>query len=305
MHYAVICQNLLIDPTQMSGEFNWRNLLKKSESKSRGSNTNNRIQLSSIDAWKSERLPKMVVIWTFRKNKSDSFPSNSRPGRFSKRRDLSATVESFELFLIDSDQYAVPWTETPSHAQIVRMQWTPKWHNTLKENARKLNSIYCDRPIQLQYSFKNEGGIMRLQYEIKNYKKLPPTPPDLEELLSPLLDTLIGTQIRLWKDHSKNSGPKGWFDNKMAKWEHKNQKNAGNLWVKLSEGEWQEYPEFSNGRQDYWTGFAIDFLMAKLLPGFEDMGGHATGVDHSLDFDLIQPKKRRGIFSKLRDFFFS
>jgi hypothetical protein len=229
----------------------------------------------------------MIVIWTFRKNKSDGFPSNSRSGRFSKRRDLSATVESFELFLIDSDQYAVPWTETPSHAQIVRMQWTPEWHNTLKEKALKLNSIYCDRPIQFQYSFKNEGGIMRLQYEIKNYKKLPPAPADLEELLSPLLDTMIGTQIRLWKDHSKNSGPKGWFDNKMAKWEHENQKKPGQLWVKLPEGEWLVYPEFSNGRQDYWTGFAIDFLMAILLPGFEDMGGHLTGVDHTLDFTSI------------------
>lgn len=273
----------------MSGEFDWRNLLEKSESKSRGSNTGNRIQLSSIDAWKSERLPKMIVIWTFRKNKSDAFPSNSRPGRFSKKRDLSATVESFELFLIDSDQYAVPWDETPSHAQIVQMQWTQEWHEILREKVQKLNSIYSERPIQFQSSFKNIGGIMRLQYEIKNYKKLPPAPPDLEELLTPLLETLIGTQIRLKKDHSNSGGGEGWFDNRMAKWEHENRKDAGNLWVKLPRGEWKEYPEFSNGRQDYWTGFAIDFLMAKLLPGFEDMGGHATGVDHSLDFDSIQP----------------
>ncbi len=267
-------------------EFDWRALLKKSESKSRGSETGKRIQLSSIDGWKTESLPKLIIIWTFDKNKSDAFPSNSRPGRNSKRRDLNAIVSGFELFLIETEDHVVPWEETPSHAELVQMQWTQEWHNKLREKVGRLNLKYNDRPIQFQSSFKNIGGIIRLQYEVKNYNKLPPCPSDLEELLSPLLQILVGTEIRLWKDHSPEY-PEGWFDNQMAEWEHNNRKDSGKLWVKLPKKEWEEFPEFSNGRQDYWTGFAIDFLMAKLLLGFEDMGGHATGVDHKIDFDTI------------------
>ena len=266
--------------------FDWRALLRKSESKSRGSETDNRIQLSSIDGWKTESLPKIIIIWTFDKNKSDAFPSNSRPGRNSKRRDLSATVSGFELFLIETEDYVVPWEETPTHTELVQMQWTQEWHNKLKEKVGKLNLKYSNRPIQFQSSFKNIGGIIRLQYEVKNYNNLPPCPSDLEELLSPLLELLVGTEIRLWKDNSPEY-PEGWFDNQMAEWEHNNGKDSGVLWAKLPKSEWEEFHEFSNGRQDYWTGFAIDFLMAKLLPGFEDMGGHSTGVDHKIDFDKI------------------
>jgi len=72
------------------------------------------------------------------------------------------------------------------------------------------------------------------------------------------------------------------------------------------------YPEFSEGKQDYWSGFGIDFLMAKEIPGFEDQGGHITGSDHRLDFTSVQAttdeventqKPKKSALSRLKKFF--
>ena len=54
--------------------------------------------------------------------------------------------------------------------------------------------------------------------------------------------------------------------------------------------EWEAYPSFSEGKQDYWTGFAIDYLISHEIPHFIDRGGHETGVDHKLNFELEQKK---------------
>ena len=70
----------------MTYDFDWYSLLKKSECKSRDSGQSKSIQLSSIDGWTSDKLPKLVIIWTFDKVKSDRFPSNTRPGKFTKKR---------------------------------------------------------------------------------------------------------------------------------------------------------------------------------------------------------------------------
>jgi hypothetical protein len=265
--------------------YDWRRLLNTSESKSRSDTSNNRIQFSSIGGWGKDNA-KLIVIWTFEKSKSDSFPSKSRPGRKTKKRDLSATVKSYDLYLITpEDNCIVPWTEKPSHSDLVKMQWTQKWHDILKKKAQKLNKLHYNSPIKIQYSFKNIGGIMRLQYEIKNYKDLPPCPDDLQELLAPQLDLLIGAELRLWKDLSMYpNGPTGWLDNNMARWEQNNIKHTGILNVKLQGRGWRKYPDFSKGREDYWTGFAIDFLMGKEILFFEELGGHEKGADHKLNF---------------------
>ena len=55
----------------MTYDFDWHSLLKKSECKSRDSSQSKSIQLSSIDGWTSDKLPKLVIIWTFDKVKSD------------------------------------------------------------------------------------------------------------------------------------------------------------------------------------------------------------------------------------------
>ena len=79
----------------------------------------------------------------------------------------------------------------------------------------------------------------------------------------------------------------------MARWEHENiSKKSGTLFIKKPDLEWEEYPSFSEGRQDYWSGFAIDFLMGKELPHFIDHGGHETGVDHALDFSSNFPEDK-------------
>ena len=200
----------------MTDGYDWRRLLKHSESKSTGSDTSKSVRLSSIDGWRKEDLPKLVIIWRFNKERSDRFPSNSRPGILSYAKDLVATVESYELFLIDSEKYIVPWEEKPTHSEFVKTRWSQEWHEILSEKVDKLHEIYSDRPIKFQKSFKNEGGIIRLQYQINNYKKLPACPGDLEELLSSELDRLIGVEFRLWKDLSNfPNGREGWFDNDM------------------------------------------------------------------------------------------
>jgi hypothetical protein len=169
------------------------------------------------------------------------------------------------------------------------MQWTQKWHKKLKIKAEKLNHLHQECPVKIQYSFKNIGGKMRLQYEIKNYKNLPACPNELSNLLAPQLDKLIGAELKLWKDLSMYpGGPRGWLDNNMARWEHNNIKHTGVLNVNLREEGWVKYPDFKKGREDYWTGFAIDFLMDKQLPFFEDLGGHEKGADHRLDFQNTQ-----------------
>ena len=37
-------------------------------------------------------------------------------------------------------------------------------------------------------------------------------------------------------------------------------------------GDWVKYPGFKKGREDYWTGFAVDFLMDREIKFFEDLG---------------------------------
>ena len=81
----------------MTYDFDWRSLLKKSECKSRDSGQSKSIQLSSIDGWTSDKLPKLVIIWTFDKVKSDKFPSNTRPGRFTKKRDTRIRKKTYLL----------------------------------------------------------------------------------------------------------------------------------------------------------------------------------------------------------------
>ena len=268
----------------MSGDDYWLRELSKSESKARGSGTGRGLRLSSIDGWSEEKLPKLLIVWTFDKRSSEGFPSNTRPGRFSKRRDLSGTVTEYEVFLIDSADYIVPWNETPSHAELVTKHWTAEWIVELKQKVGALNRTYKERPINFQLSFKN-GKYLRLQYGVNNYQKLPPCPVSVSKILAPELDSLIGCEFMLHKDHSTHWGPKGWFDNDIARWEHENRKKAsGKLWYRMPGQDWERLDSFTEGRQDYWLGFAIEHLMAELLSKFEDAGGHQTGFDHRIEF---------------------
>ena len=272
----------------MLREVDWFERLKRSENKSRGVNTGKGLRLSSIDGWSGDKLPKLLIVWTFEKISSDAFPSISRPGKFSKKRDIKATVKSYQIYLItEEDNSIVPWEDTPTHKELIKKDWTDEWLLELKEKGKKLNEKYSERPINFQLSFKN-GKYLRLQYKVTNYSKLPKCPKDVENILSPQLDKMLGCELMLLKDHSNNGGKKGFYDNDMARWENQHdRKKSGILHVRKMGMDWVKYPKFKEGKQDYWSGFAIDFLMAKELLGFEDIGGHVTGSDHRLDLQYL------------------
>jgi len=270
---------------------NWLRRLEKSENKSRNITSGRSLRLSSIDGWTADKLPKLLIVWNFEKTSTDAFPSLTRPGKFSKKRDIEAIVNSYEMYLItEEDASVVPWEYKIRHSDLVRLDWTQEWHDELKVVASDLNRKYSQRPINFQLSFKN-GAYLRLQYQISNYTKLPKCPPEVAKVLSPHLDTLIGIKFRLKKDHTSNGGKSGWYDNEMGRWENENNlKASGTLYVKRPGFGWEAYPSFSEGKQDYWTGFAIDYLISHEIPHFIDRGGHEIGVDHELNFELEQKK---------------
>ena len=296
----------------MASSINWLRRLEKSENKSRNITSGRNLRLSSIDGWTADKLPKLLIVWNFEKTSTDAFPSLTRPGKFSKKRDIEAIVDSYEMYLItEEDASVVPWEYEVRHSDLVRLDWTQEWHDELKIVASDLNRKYSQRPINFQLSFKN-GTYLRLQYQISNYTKLPKCPPEVAEVLSPHLDTLIGIKFRLKKDHTSGGGDSGWYDNEMGRWENENNmKASGTLYVKRPGFEWEAYPSFSEGKQDYWTGFAIDYLISHEIPHFIDRGGHETGVDHKLNFELEQEtlsdsvgvKKKRNIIGSILPLF--
>lgn len=275
----------------MVSSINWLGRLEKSENKSRNITSGRSLRLSSIDGWTTDKLPKLLIVWNFKKTSTDAFPSLTRPGKFSKKRDIEAIVDSYEMYLVtEEDCSVVPWEYNIGHSDLVRLDWTEEWHEKLKIVASELNQKYSQRPINFQLSFKN-GRYLRLQYQISNYTKLPKCPPEVAKVLSPHLDTLIGIKFRLKKDHTSDGGKSGWYDNEMGRWENENNmKASGTLYVKRPGFEWEAYPSFSEGKQDYWTGFAIDYLISHEIPHFIDRGGYETGVDHKLNFELEQEK---------------
>ena len=117
-------------------------------------------------------------------------------------------------------------------------------------------------------------------------------PEIIAKLIKPNLDKLIELEFKLRKDHSEDGGPNGWYDNEMARWENKNKnKKSGTLFIRKKGYDWVEHPEFREGRQDYWSGFAMDYLIGKEIPGFEDQGGHEPGSDHALNLRSIQDEE--------------
>jgi putative alpha-1,2-mannosidase len=76
----------------------------------------------------------------------------------------------------------------------------------------------------------------------------------------------------------------------MGRWENIHGKDSGVLHINYGDGHWTPHPRFKEGRQDFWSGFAIDYLVSLEVPQFIDGGGHQTGMDHQLDFSTVQSK---------------
>ena len=166
-----------------SGSINWLKELSKSENKSRNIKRGKGLQFSSIDGWTEDKLPKLLIVWNFEKESTEQFPSQSREGKFTKPRDISATVVSYEAFLITKEsQSIVPWESEISHKELVKIHWTEEWIDKLDKETRALNEMYKGRPITFQTSFKN-GKYLRLQYQVKNYSKLPKAPKEVMDVL--------------------------------------------------------------------------------------------------------------------------
>jgi hypothetical protein len=289
---------------------NWLSVLVHSENKSRNVERGKGLQFSSIDGWSDDKLPKLLIVWNFEKESTEQFPSQSKEGKLTKPRDISARVVSYDAFLITKEsESVVPWESTISHKELVKQHWTAEWIERLDEETRALNEKYSDRPIRFQTSFKN-GKYLRLQYQVKNYTQLPRAPSDVMDILSPHLEKLLGIQFRLYKDHSSRNGPAGWYDNDMGRWENIHGKDAGVLHVNYGDGVWIEKLGFTEGRQDFWTGFAIDYLVSLEVPHFIDGGGHKTGMDHTLDFSGIEseetppPDQQNDVASQRESFHF-
>ena len=106
----------------MASTINWLRRLEKSENKSRNITSGRSLRLSSIDGWTADKLPKLLIVWNFEKTSTDAFPSLTRPGKFSKKRDIEAIVDSYEMYLItEEDASVVPWEYKIRHSDLVRL----------------------------------------------------------------------------------------------------------------------------------------------------------------------------------------
>ena len=125
--------------------------LEKSENKSRNITSGRSLRLSSIDGWTADKLPKLLIVWNFEKTSTDAFPSLTRPGKFSKKRDIEAIVDSYEMYLItEEDVVLFRGNIKFGHSDLVRLDWTQEWHDELKIVASDLNQKYSQRPINFQ-----------------------------------------------------------------------------------------------------------------------------------------------------------
>ena len=105
---------------------NWLKRLEKSENKSRSLSSGKSLRLSSIDGWTEDKLPKLLIVWNFEKTSTDAFPSLTRPGKFSKKRDIEAIVDSYDMYLItDEDASVVPWEYEINHANLCLLYTSP------------------------------------------------------------------------------------------------------------------------------------------------------------------------------------
>ena len=82
---------------------NWLSALVHSENKSRNVERGKGLQFSSIDGWSDDKLPKLLIVWNFEKESTEQFPSQSKEGKLTKPRDISARVVSYDAFLITKE----------------------------------------------------------------------------------------------------------------------------------------------------------------------------------------------------------
>lgn len=241
------------------------------------------VPLTSIDGWKVEKFPKILVVIERSRKKMKALPRDD--GTESKTRDIEVKLGSYYLYYFTKKHVDlfVKWPGKPSLKEVTATYWreNPQFLDRIREVAKKANKS-SDAPIKL-VAGKN-GNLCRIHYVCYNHTILPEPTPKVKKWIAPMIDPIIGARLRLWKDHSNNGGKVGYLDEEMLHWEDREgKKGLGRLEVHFSDGSVKKYPDFKHGRQDFWAGFAIE----KILDGLNDelirTPGGTVGTDFTLD----------------------
>ena len=240
------------------------------------------VRLSSIKGWEIGKLPKLLVLVYCKKIRAPPIPRFN--GTQTKARDIEVKIEGYSLHYFDHStlNLFVDWPEQPTFEEVTRVKWKerPNFYEDLKHIARDENNKSM-APIKLRV--EKNGKRCRIHYAVKGSHLLPTSPSQIRQSFSEKLDPLIGAVLKLWKDNTSGGGASGYLDENMILWEDQNTKSTGRLDVILSTNETLSFPTFKQGRQDYWSGFGIETLIAYLNDDLNKTPGGTLGADFTLN----------------------
>ena len=254
------------------------------------------VPLSSSKGWTEEDLPKILVVIERSRKKMKALRRDN--GTESKTRDLEVTLGSYYLYHFSKEDtnLFVKWPGEPSLKEVWSTNWeeNPEFLDRIRAIAKKANND-SSAPVKL-VAGKN-GSLCRIEYKCANHFDLPKPPPEMTKRIGPMIDPIVGARLRLWKDHTENGGWAGYLDEEMAHWEDREGKETGLLEVHYADERIEEYPEFRNGRQCFWGGFALELVLSDLNDELNRARGGNTGSDFTLD-DLSDPRIVAGLTLK-------
>tara|TARA_B100000029_G_scaffold514294_1_gene616569 strand:+ start:2170 stop:3147 length:978 start_codon:yes stop_codon:yes gene_type:complete len=249
------------------------------------------IQGSAHEAWKSDKLPKLLLVWEMDKERCKIEREKAHS------RDVEGTITGFHMYYIRDDSIIVPWTDKSgfSREELKGKKLNPGLKKQLGEIAKEQNKKYSSRSILLTNSFKNTGDTIRIQLHFPDHTTLPSIPREAknEKWYTKLTNTcerMIGTKIRLKKFNKPGlAGERVWLNCNILKMEdrHKQQtgdsaksKDPGELYIQFKgDEEWINIKNWNKGREEYWLGDAIDFIMEHIDPNLIRSKTKSAGVD--------------------------
>ena len=169
--------------------------------------------LSSVEGWRRETLPKLLVV--FRLEKKKMAPLIRFDGTKSNARDIEAEIISQKSYILtdqDLDLF-VEWPEgigIPGYNEIVQTDWkeNPNFLQNIREICKRENRN-SNRPIKLRAGKNN--NLCRLEYICHSPSRLPDAPVELDSTINEIIQPIIGAKMKQWKDHSKRGGPIGFL----------------------------------------------------------------------------------------------
>ncbi|MHC5011806.1 MAG: hypothetical protein ACYTG6_12820 [Planctomycetota bacterium] len=237
------------------------------------------VQLSSIAGWTVDHLPKVLVVAEFSKEMADRAPAR---GKKIKPKDLRARIVRQSLYTIRDLELFVPWDDTLPLARVTstKAHEDPGFYAELRELCRRQNGAFADRPAKLN-CMKNSGGRLRVYYQCADHTLLPAASSDLVEALG--LRDLVGLEITLLKDYSDLGGPLGEYNQDMVDFEYANGvKRHGDVLLTYPDGTMSATPKHPQSRQDFWTGYVFEDVLAARVEGLEKLPVGTVGADLEL-----------------------